>query len=272
MKVLDDFLFIGDDLEECKFALDSFRSLCGLLGVPLSEKKTVEPTRLITFLGYQIDMEAKVISIPREKIVSYKEHAQSLINKDFTTLREIRSMVGQLGFVTNVIQGGKTFLRRLHDLTKRKHNNNQIIKVSKSAKLDLTTWVTFLSYFNGKALLTSKVKLTSEEINFFSDSCESGFGAVLGKEYIQGVFPPKWKHRGIQFLELFPIFIMVELFAPQLAHKSITFYSDNIAVVGSINKLSSRNKNVMRLLRPMVLQLMIHNIKFDAKHIRGVNN
>ena len=65
---------------------------------------------------------------------------------------------------------------------------------------------------------------------------------------------------------------MVELFAPQLANKKVVFITDNKALVGSINKQSSRNFHVMNLLRPMVLVLMKHNIIFSAEHIEGKSN
>ena len=92
--------------------------------------------------------------------------------------------------------------------------------------------------------------------------------------YIKGKFPKKWQipRRDIQFLELYPIYVMVELFAERLANKAIRFITDNEALVWTINKQSSKNKYVMRLLRPMVLVLMRNNITFSAEHIQGKRN
>ena len=116
--------------------------------------------------------------------------------------------------------------------------------------------------------------MKNSNLNFYSDSSNLGFGACFGNQYVQGKFPNKWKipKRDIQFLELYPIYLLVELFAPQLAHMSVTFVTDNLALVGSINKQSSRNKFVMRLLRPMVLVLMKNDILFSAEHIEGKQN
>ena len=109
--------------------------------------------------------------------------------------------------------------------------------------------------------------MNNSNLNFFIDSSNLGFGACFGNQYVQGKFPNKWKipKRDIQFLELYPIYLMVELFAPQLVHMSFTFVTDNLALAGSINKQSSRNKYVMRLLRPMVLVLMKNDILFSAE-------
>ena len=92
--------------------------------------------------------------------------------------------------------------------------------------------------------------------------------------YLKGKFSKKWQipRRDIQFLELYPIYVMVELFAERLASKAIQFITDNEALVWTINKQTSKNKYVMRLLRPMVLVLMRNNITFSAEHIEGKRN
>ena len=74
LKVLDDFLFVADSDADSDEALEVFRSLCPPVGVPISEPKTVEPTRKLIFLGYTIDLETATQLQP-EKISSYKEHA-----------------------------------------------------------------------------------------------------------------------------------------------------------------------------------------------------
>ena len=68
VKVLDDFMFIEPSRRMCQSALDSFNSLAKLLGVPLSEKKTVLRTTTITFLGVQLDSVIMEASLPEGKI------------------------------------------------------------------------------------------------------------------------------------------------------------------------------------------------------------
>ena len=70
VKMLDDFLFIGDSKEECQRALDSFNSLCREINFPWAEEKTVAPTKRLTFLGYQLDVRRGTVSIPEDKVES----------------------------------------------------------------------------------------------------------------------------------------------------------------------------------------------------------
>ena len=71
---------------------------------------------------------------------------------------------------------------------------------------------------------------------------------------------------------LCPIFAMVSRMGRELADKKVTFHCDNIAVVFAINKQTSRNSRVMKLLRPMVLTLLRYNTIFRAIHVPGVKN
>ena len=45
-----------------------------------------------------------------------------------------------------------------------------------------------------------------------------------------------------------------------------------MAVVHVINKQSSKDKDIMNLLRRLIVQCLKFNILFQAKHVKGVNN
>ena len=106
----------------------------------------------------------------------------------------------------------------------------------------------------------------------FTDSCKTDYEGTFKNEFIQGTFPDAWQSVDIQVLELYPIFLLVHMFAHKLRNSKVTFHCDNAAVVLSINKQSSRNKLVMTILRPLILLLLKHNVTFFAKHIPGLSN
>jgi hypothetical protein len=62
----------------------------------------------------------------------------------------------------------------------------------------------------------------------------------------------------ITFLELVPIVLSIFLFRHYLANQWIVFHTDNKALVSILNKKSSKSRRVMQLVRPFVLQTMIH--------------
>ena len=57
-----------------------------------------------------------------------------------------------------------------------------------------------------------------------------------------------------------------------MANKRIIFFSDNAAVVDIVDKQTSRHKDIMVLLRDLVLSCLRHNILFQARHIPGLQN
>jgi hypothetical protein len=69
---LDDFLFGAEaDSPKCQFTLQTFRDICKVWGVPVTEDKTVEPTEILTFLGIEFDTLAMELRLPNEKLVEW---------------------------------------------------------------------------------------------------------------------------------------------------------------------------------------------------------
>ena len=78
--------------------------------------------------------------------------------------------------------------------------------------------------------------------------------------------------RNMTFLELVPIILALFIWGENLQNRKILFRTDNMALVSVINKQTSRNKNVMILIRSLVLFSMSYNFNFKAVHIPGYLN
>jgi len=59
------------------------------------------------------------------------------------------------------------------------------------------------------------------------------------------------------------------MWGDSLANKRILFFTDNDSVVHVINQQTSKNKELLYLLRQLVLTCLQHNILFRARHIQG---
>ena len=272
VKVLDDFLFIADTESECALYLKSFENLCSILNIPIATHKTEKPTKTLTFLGIELDSFHMIARLPKDKLIAYSDNVENLLFASSCSLKVIKSVTGQLQFATAVIKGGKPFLRRLYDSTIGFDRNDKLIVLSKDMKSDLKIWYEFLLFYNGVTLISRPLSVNSCDIHLYTDSSKHGYGGVYGKHFIKGSFPQAWQILDIQVSELYPIFLLVHIFAKNFANKMIIFHSDNISVVTALNKQSSRCKGVMRLLRPLVLKLLQHNISFTSLHIPGKLN
>ena len=75
----------------------------------------------------------------------------------------------------------------------------------------------------------------------------------------------------INVLEL-PIVLAVELWGPLLENHCIMFFSDNMATVCVIYKLTAKDDLMMSVMRRLALAAMTYIIMFKSEHILGKNN
>ena len=269
VKVLDDFLFVQPTAERTARDLKTFTTLCDDLAIPLAPHKTEGPDTTLTFLGIELDTLAMQARLPKDKLQTYTQSIANTIADPSLTLRQLRSIIGQLQFATKVIPAGRPFLRRLHNLTIGRTVMFQNIQLPSQAIDDLQTWLTFLEHHNGVTLITPR---SGNHPSLCSDASKSGYGAIFGSQWIRGTWPPQWSLLNIAVLELYPIFIMLSIFAPQLKNSSLLFYTDNMAVVHIVNKQTSKCNIIMQIIRPLVLILLRHNIQLKCLHVPGADN
>lgn len=272
--VLDDFLFIGPPGSEiCNQSLLVFRLICESLGVYLKEEKTFQANTNLVFLGIEIDTVAMEIRLPEDKLVKLQKAIDAVKYKRKVCLRELQSLIGLLNFACLVIIPGRTFLRRLIDLTKgiaKPHHHKDLTKESRQ---DLAAWSLFINHFNGKSILFKHIWKTSEQLHLYTDAAGSwGFGAVFGRKWFYGAWPESMKEYNITLKELFPIVVAVEVWGRVLQNSCVIFHSDNAAVVNIVNAQTSKDSKIMILVRRLVLALMKYNILFSAEHIPGLFN
>lgn len=274
---LDDFLFVAPGgSEQCQYLLDTFRFLMDRFGVPLSSEKTEGPQTVITFLGIEIDSVNMVFRLPADKLTKLMDLVNGFCAVRKVTLRQMQSLLGLLVFACRIMPMGRVFSRRLSLATRGISRPEHHVRLTRFLKADLCVWRDFLQRYNGRTCC-QELELSSGEIELFTDAAGSaGFGAILGLEWCAEAWPPAWKDIGfcknLALLELFPIIVAVEIWGEQLVNRRICFWSDNMAVVHCISRLTSSSPPVLALLRHLVLRCLQRNIWFRARHVPGVNN
>lgn len=132
---------------------------------------------------------------------------------------------------------------------------------------------TFIESFNGKSIFLQDKWIFSFDLHLYSDASGAlGYAAVFGSSWFSGSWLEEHQPYQITIKELFPIVLALEIWGQKLKNHKILFFSNNMVVVEIINKQSSKEKNVMRLIRRLVLVALKFNIYFKAKHIAGKSN
>ena len=159
-----------------------------------------------------------------------------------------------------MIVPGRTFLRRLINLTVGIKRPRYLIRLNRETLSDLQLWLTFLESYNGRSFFLDNIWLSSAKLHLYTDAAGSlGYGAVFGLHWFFGKWPNSWLGKNIMILEMFPIVISISLRASQLANKCILFHTDNQGLVEVIHKKTTKDKNLLVLLRELVLQCLKHN-------------
>ena len=150
---------------------------------------------------------------------------------------------------------------------------NHLIRITQDIQKDLTLWKSFFQSHNGKSMFLEDAWYSSSHLKFYTDAAQSlGFGIVFGRKWAYGKWPSDCTHKNIAFLELFPIVPGVQMWGESLANKRILLFTDNDSVVHVINWQTSKHRELLQLLRQLVLTCFRHNILFRARHIKGKKN
>ena len=151
---LDDYLFTGDpSTSECEDVLQLALDLCERLGVPVAEEKVEGPETSLVFLGIVVDTEARDLRLPVKKLIRLRALIMQWQHKKACTKRELLSIIGQLQHACKVVRPGRSFLRRMTNLSmqaKEMHHHLQL-----NAAFRYLQWcATFLVEWNGVNMMS----------------------------------------------------------------------------------------------------------------------
>jgi hypothetical protein len=269
---LDDFLFLGKTQDSCKKAMETFHQLCRELDIPINHSKTEGPVTILSFLGIQLDSIHFKASLPQDKVYRYTALMTSFLTRKTCTLHELQQVIGSLQFTTSVVRPGRTFLRRLINATMGVTKPYHHVHLTNDVKADIQLWITFLAHFNGTSFFIPPVPTQATALNLHTDSCPQGYGGTFKSHYFLGKFPQSWQKFNICVLELYPIVLALQMFATHMANSNIIIHSDNKAVVEVLSHKTTKQPQMLILLRQLVLHCLKHNILFTAQHISGKLN
>lgn len=188
------------------------------------------------------------VRLPEDKLTSLKEILSRFMGKRTATLQELQSLIGLLNFACAVVPPGRTFLRRIINLTREIQKPHHHRNLDKESRADLKAWSIFIDKFNGRAFFPSGVEHTSHSLHLFTDASNLAYGGVFGTKWFYGTFAEHWLDYHISVREFFPIVVAMEMWGATLSNSSIVFHSDNSAVVHIINRNTSKDPNLMKLI------------------------
>ena len=279
---LDDYFFAALLASLCNHQLDTFLEVCKEINFPVALEKTFWADTLMTFLGLLLDSERQIICIPVEKICKATNMIDTILHKKKVQVHEMQQLCSYLNFLCRCVVPGRVFLRRLYSSTTgnvlKPHHH---IKINHEQKLDLKIWRKFLQHPEIVARpfmdFSSKI-LTARDIDMYSDTSrnfELGFGAYCGPEWCFGQWDKTFMEMyepSIEYLEFYGVTVAIMMWHKLFRNNRICLHCDNEAVVHMINNNASKCKHCMVLLRLIVLEAIVHNVRVTALHVGTKQN
>ena len=247
---LDDFLLFGaPGVPQCAVALCKALARCASLGVPVAPAKTEGPTTKIIFLGIEIDTVCMTLSLPQVKLVRLRSMIRQWSEKHSCTKRELLSLIDCLQHACCVVRPGRSFLRRMIDLSSGVRALHHRVRLNAGFRSDLKWWGCFLPMWNGSGLLCSVIKREPQVVLTSDASGSWGCGAFTSTgQWFQLALPDSWQEVHITVKELLPIVLAAATWGPLWRGFTVSCRCDNAAVVAIVNSGRSRMDRAMHLM------------------------
>ena len=254
---MDDFLTLGPPASPvCYNNLHTCVRLCKQLGPPLHPDKLEGPSTRLTILGIELDSETLQARLPAEK----RDRIVALLNewsaKRFCKRLELSSLSGHLHHACKVAPQGRTFLCRMIDLLCAFCRDDHPIRLNQEFRRDLTWWQDLFQTWDG--------------LSFF-------LYAIVGPSRgLPGLVRCSWLIGLWSYFQI-PLVLWCLVSGTKLAIHSLqgalSYCSgDNESVVAVLKSGTSRDKNLMVLLRNLTMLAIRHSFSFTASSVRGKAN
>ena len=193
--------------------------------------------------------------------------------KKHSTRKELESFIRNLQHACKFIPQGRTFLHRMINLLSAFWRDDHPIRLNQEFCLDLFWWCEFFLSWDGLSFFLSPQWAPLPDFHVSSDAAGSlGFGAIFDREWFVGEWSAAQQPLSIAYKELFPVAIAASSWGPLWASKHVEFCSDNMSVVSVLHSGTSRDPNIMVLLRHLSLMAARHSFVFTASHRPGRDN
>ena len=151
---VDDFITVGTpDSGECARYVDIMHKVCEDTAMPVEPEKDEGPATTISFLGLELDSVANEVRLPQNKLQRLRSILGSWRGRKACKKRELLSLIGSLSHACRAVRPGRSYLRRLINLSTSTRQLDQFIRLNREARADMEWWYLFISTWNGTAMM-----------------------------------------------------------------------------------------------------------------------
>ena len=150
--------------------------------------------------------------LPQLRSISSTCHRHFWVDRSHCSKRDILSLIGTLSFTAKVIPAGRTFLRRMIDLSTTVLLLLATTTLDEGSCLDIKWWQALIIPRSGRIFFLFRIWTPAPDLDLYTNSSGSiSFGAYCCRDWFNGRWLPELTERSIQFNELYPIVLSASI-------------------------------------------------------------
>ena len=196
-----------------------------------SAKYSWVPSHQTDWLGFSLDLERGVISIPEGKIVVLKTQLEHAATNSAIKARDLASIIGKIISMSLAIGPvSRLMTRQLYTLLNSRVYWCQFLTITPGARLELGFWQSQIHMINGREIWHSPSALRIA----YSDASASGYGGYTvehGCHIAHGAWSAEEMAKSSTWRELKAVRMTLESLVSKLKNERVKWFSDNQNVV-----------------------------------------
>ena len=243
---------------------------CHDLGFAVNPRKVVPPTTQLEFLGITLDTFMMEMRISDERLDDVMSELSKWQSRKSCTKRELLSLIGKLNFVSRVVKPGRTFVRRMIELSKKIKHLHYKVKLNKQFQKDIQWWLQYLPDWNGKCMIPN----TAEYHHLYTDAIDIGFGGYCEGDWFAEEYTStdERKDKSINWREIEAVAVAAATWGHQWQGKRVIFHCDNDCIVQVVNSGTCRSPEIMDLVRTLFFISARHEFSIHCQYINTNDN
>ena len=223
---LDDFCRAASTLEELTTAYKGFLKLAESLGLSLSPDKCQPPTQSIGWLGFHLDNNDMMLTVPKLKLQDILKDCSDWVSKKAATKKQVQSLAGKLNHISKCVWPARKFIGRILASICFAADTGTFL-LSNDFKANVKWFLNYADTSNGLVLLVPSL----EEFYIDCDSSQVGGGNNSNSHYYHLNYDEKHlnAYKLICRLEVVNLLIAYRtLLPPESNSLKIIIYTDNL--------------------------------------------
>lgn len=280
-KWVDDFLVIR--LPHQSWTEEEFIGITSVIGVPWSMEKLRRFSPMQRYIGFDWDLEAKMVSLPVEKLQGVLTLISSWTAEGAAfSAHDASSLHGKLVHISCIFKLIQPFLRSISHFTSSFRSARARLHPSPAVLADLSWIMYLLQLLPNKAPLASPVPV---DLNWWGDASTSfGIGVVIGSHWAAWKWAPGFrvgpKQRfNIGWAEAVAVelgmrmAISLKVLRSEDPSRSLFLVrSDNSGIVAVTNKGRSRNRETNQILKHVYALQAKSRVRLQAVYVESRAN